>query len=55
MIKRKQKLKEYVKKNLTSNEMWPTIAEDWRRINTMLQNKYNNVNAEYQELLFPKQ
>jgi hypothetical protein len=55
MIKREKPLKEYVTKTVTASEMWPTIAEDWRRINTIVQNKRNRANAEYQELLSPKQ
>lgn len=51
MIKREKPLKEYVKKNVIESEMWPTIAEDWGRINAAIQNKRGNVNAEYKELL----
>jgi hypothetical protein len=55
IIKREKPLKEHVMKNLVASEMWPTTAEDWRKINAIIQNKRNRVNAEYQELLFPKQ
>ena len=55
MIKREKPLKEYVKKNVIESEMWPTIAEDWGRINAAMQNRRGNVNAEYQELLLQKQ
>ena len=48
-------LKEYVKKNVIESENWPTIAEDWGRINAAIQNKRGNVNAEYQELLLQNQ
>jgi hypothetical protein len=54
-IKREKPLKEHVVKNLVASEMWPIIAEDWRKINAVIQNKRNGVNIEYQELLFPKQ
>ena len=54
-IKREKPLKEYVKKNVIESEMWPTIAEDWGRINAAIQNKRGNVNSEYQELLLQKQ
>ena len=53
-LTRKNSLKEYVKNEVINSQMWPTIAEDWRRINGALQKKYNNVNAEYQELLSHK-
>ena len=55
IIKREPPLKEHIMKNLVGSEMWPTIAEDWRKINTVIQNKRTRVNADYQELLFPKQ
>jgi hypothetical protein len=55
IIKREKPLKEHVTKNLVASEMWPIIAEDWRKINAIIQNKRNRVNVEYQELLFPKQ
>jgi hypothetical protein len=55
IIKREKPLKEHVVKNLVASEMWPIIAEDWRKINAVIQNKRNGVNVEYQELLFPKQ
>ena len=52
MIKREKPLKEYVKKNVIESEMWPTIAEDWGRINAAIQNRRGNVNAEYQNYCF---
>jgi hypothetical protein len=55
IIKREPPLKEHIMKNVVASEMWSTIAEDWRKINAVIQNKRNRVNAEYQELLFPKQ
>jgi hypothetical protein len=55
IIKREKPLKEHIMKNVVASEMWPTIAEDWRKINAVIQNKRTRVNAEYQELLFPKQ
>ncbi len=55
MIKREKPLKEYVKKNIIESEVWPTIAEDWIKMSTAIQNRRGAVNAEYQELLLPKQ
>jgi Mg2+-importing ATPase len=55
MIKREKPLKEYVKKNVIESEMWPTIGEEWVKINSAIQNRRGAVNAEYQELLLPKQ
>ncbi len=55
MIRREKPLKEYVKKNVVESDMWPTIAEDWGRINAAIQKRRGNVNAEYQELLLQKQ
>ena len=54
VIKREKLLKEYVKSNASARENWSAIAEDWRRIHSIILNKYGNVNAEYQELLYPK-
>jgi P-type Mg2+ transporter len=54
MIKREKPLKEYVKSNASVRETWSAIAEGWRKINAIIQNKYGNANVEYQELLYPK-
>ena len=53
IIKREPPLKEHIMKNLVASKMWSTIAEDWRKINAIIQNKCTRVNADYQELLFP--
>jgi len=55
VIKREKPMKEYVTKRVMTNEMWPTIMEDWLKINKAIQDTYNNVNTEYQELLSPRQ
>jgi hypothetical protein len=54
-IKREKSLKEYVTKNVMTSELWPTMAEDWRRIDTTIRKKRNKVNPEYQQSLSPKQ
>ncbi len=54
IIKREKPMKEYVTKSVVANGMWPSIIEDWRRISKATQDKYNNVNPEYQELLIPR-
>ena len=54
MIKRDKTLKEYVKTTASVRETWSTVAEGWRKINVIIQNKYGSANAEYQELLYPK-
>ena len=51
IIKREKSLNEYVKKSIIGGQMWPTIGEDWRKINAIILNKQGKVNAEYQELL----
>jgi hypothetical protein len=53
-IKREKPLKEYVKNNASVPKTWSAIAEDWRRIHSIILSKYGNTNAEYQELLYPK-
>jgi hypothetical protein len=55
IIKREKPMKEYVTKRVMANEMWPTIMEDWLKINKAIQDTYNSVNTEYQELLSPRQ
>jgi P-type Mg2+ transporter len=53
-IKREKSLVEYVKKSIISGPLWPSVSEDWRRINSILLNKHGAVNVEYQQSL-PKQ
>jgi len=53
-IKREKSFGEYVKKNVIGGPSWPTISEDWFKINNILLNKHGAVNAEYLQLL-PKQ
>jgi hypothetical protein len=54
IIKREKPLKEYVQKDVVDSEMWPIIAEDWRKISIAIQKRRDKLNVEYQELL-PKQ
>ncbi|MEM0489479.1 MAG: HAD-IC family P-type ATPase, partial [Candidatus Bathyarchaeia archaeon] len=57
-IKREKPLKEYVKKQLMTSELWPKIAQDWHKISRTLEEKYGKINLEYLELLLnraPKQ
>jgi len=53
-IKREKSLGDYVKKSIIGGPIWPSISDDWRKINNILLNKHGAVNAEYQQLL-PKQ
>jgi Mg2+-importing ATPase len=55
IIKRERSMKEYVTKRVMASEMWPTMMEDWLKINKAVQDTYGKVNMEYQELLTPKQ
>ncbi len=54
IIKREKTLNEYVKKNVATRATWPAIAEDWRKIDAVIKNKYGSSNVEYQDLLYPK-
>jgi Mg2+-importing ATPase len=54
-IKREKPLKEYLKKNVFDSEVWPAMAENWRKIYAIILSKRSKVNAEYQEMLWPKQ
>ncbi|MCW3996000.1 MAG: magnesium-translocating P-type ATPase [Candidatus Bathyarchaeota archaeon] len=55
MVRREKSLGDYVRKNVISTEMWPSIVEDWRRISSAIESKHGRSNVEYKELLFPKQ
>jgi hypothetical protein len=50
-IKREKPMKDYVTKQVIASEFWPKIAEDWRKIGDIIQDKYKKVNPEYQNLL----
>ena len=50
-IKREKPMKDYVTKQVMTSQFWPKIAEDWRKISDIIQEKYRKVNAEYQNLL----
>lgn len=52
-IKREKTMKDYVMKHVAS-EFWPKIGEDWRKISSIIQTKYNKINPEYQTLLLSK-
>jgi Mg2+-importing ATPase len=54
IIKREEAMKEYVKKSVVANGVWAYVVEDWQKISAAIQNKYNSVNPEYQELLNTK-
>ncbi len=54
MIKREKPLKEYVRKKVIEDKIWPTVVEDWRKINAAIRQKRLTVNAEYQEILIQK-
>jgi P-type Mg2+ transporter len=53
-IKREKALHEYVKNSIVNSALWPSINEDWQKINFIIQNKHGIVNSEYHNLL-PKQ
>ena len=51
IITREKTLYDYVKKTIISGPIWPTISEDWRKINAVILNKRGEINKEYKELL----
>ncbi len=55
VIKREGPMKEYVTKRVVDSEMWPMVFEDWLKINKTIQDRYGEVNHEFQELLSPRQ
>jgi Mg2+-importing ATPase len=50
-IKREKALNEYVKKNIIDGPMWSSIAEDWRKISTIIVDKRQKINIEYEALM----
>jgi Mg2+-importing ATPase len=53
-LKREAALDDYVKQSIMTGPLWPSISDEWRKINQILLSKHGEVNPEYQELL-PKQ
>ena len=51
IIKREKPLREYVKKAIFESEMWPTVAEDWRKTRAIILSKRGMVNIEYDQIL----
>jgi Mg2+-importing ATPase len=54
-LKREKSLKEYVTKNVMTSELWPTMAEDWRRMKTAIRKKRGTVDSEYLQEYSPSQ
>jgi hypothetical protein len=50
-IKRLGTIKDYVNKYVVTQSLWPTVQEDWLRINRSIQERYGTVNSEYAELV----
>ncbi len=50
-IKREHALGDYVKKSIIGGVNWSTVADDWRKIYVILQNRHGQVNPDYQQLL----
>ena len=51
-IKREKPMKDYVTKQVIVSEFWPKIAENWRKIGGIIQDKYGKLNPEYQNILY---
>jgi hypothetical protein len=49
-VNRQPELKSYIQK-LVKSEQWPKLVADWRRIGSMIQARYYQVNPEYQKLI----
>jgi hypothetical protein len=43
-------MKWYVGK-LSKGELWPKIADDWRRIGATIKARYGKINPEYEKLI----
>jgi len=48
-------IKEYITKQVITGQMWPLISDDWIRISKSIQEKYDKVNPDFQDVLPPKQ
>jgi Mg2+-importing ATPase len=55
IIKRESSMKEFVLKRVIASPTWPMLIDDWLKINRAIQEKYGKVNAEYQDVLSPRQ
>jgi Mg2+-importing ATPase len=55
VIKREGPMKEYVMTRVVASETWPMVFEDWLKTSRAIQSKYGSVNAEYLEVLSPRQ
>jgi P-type Mg2+ transporter len=55
MIKREEALEEYVKKNVINNDLWSSVAEDWRRISISIEESRTTLNSKYKELFNHKE
>ncbi|MCW3999717.1 MAG: magnesium-translocating P-type ATPase [Candidatus Bathyarchaeota archaeon] len=53
-LKREDALVDYVKSSIIEGPLWPSISDEWRKINQILLSKHGTVNPQYQDLL-PKQ
>lgn len=54
-IKRQGTVRDYVTKIVMAQAVWPIVYEDWLRIYKSIQDRYEEANAEYVELLTQKQ
>jgi DNA-binding PadR family transcriptional regulator len=52
-VRRENLMRDYVMKQST-NESWPEIVKNWRKIRSNLKSRYNQVNHEYDSLLYAK-
>jgi hypothetical protein len=50
IVKRQPAMKGYVDK-LAKSEIWPKVVDDWRRIGSLVQTRYHQINPECQELI----
>jgi hypothetical protein len=53
-IKRESSMKEFVLKRVAAGTTWPMVIDDWLKISRTIQEKYGQINPEYQDLLNPK-
>jgi len=55
VIKRTGPIKEYITKQVATNEIWPLVFDDWLSLNRAILQKYGQANPDFQDLLLPRQ
>ncbi len=55
MIKRSGPIKEYIINRVMPTGIWPSVYDDWIRISRSIQEKYGEINPDFQDILSARQ